>query len=213
MPKTKDLLSSKQQRILEFIERFAEEKGYPPSIRDIQRGCEISSTSVVDYNLNILESKGYLHRDREVSRGIELPRPAPLARVPILGTIAAGQPLPVPGEESWSTKESAETLELPQELLGGRQPVYGLRVKGMSMIDALIDDGDLVLLQPTNTAENGDMVAVWLKLEQAVTLKRFYRERGRIRLQPANKQMGPLYLRPEDVDIQGRVVGVIRQPS
>jgi repressor LexA len=204
-------LSVKQSRILDLLHQFLEDRGYPPTIRDIQKGCKISSTSVVEYNLRILEREGYLRRDREVSRGIELSgRGRRIMRVPIIGSIAAGEPIPVPTSDTWSL-EAAESLELTEELTRGKEGVYALEVKGKSMIDALIGDGDLVLMQQAATAENGEMVAVWLKREKEATLKRFYLESGRVRLQPANEEMGPIYADPEDVEIQGRVIGVIRK--
>ena len=206
-------LSPRQRRILEFIDTFTEEKGYSPSIRDIVNGCAISSTSVVDYNLRILERQHHLRRDPEVSRGIVRLGKVPRGKVtvPVLGQIAAGQPIPVPQADTWSTAQSAEQLELPQDLTKGRSDVYALRVKGTSMIDALINDGDVVLMQAADTADNGEMVAVWLKQEQEVTLKKFYHEGKRIRLQPANSQMQPIYTAPDNVEIQGKVVGVMRQ--
>ena len=206
-------LSPRQRRILEFIDTFTEEKGYSPSIRDIVNGCAISSTSVVDYNLRILERQHHLRRDPEVSRGIVRLGKVPRGKVtvPVLGQIAAGQPIPVPQADTWSTAQSAEQLELPQDLIKGRSDVYALRVKGTSMIDALINDGDVVLMQAADTADNGEMVAVWLKQEQEVTLKKFYHEGKRIRLQPANSQMQPIYTAPDNVEIQGKVVGVMRQ--
>jgi len=202
-------LSDKQSRIINFLHEFIDEKGYPPTIRDIQRGCNISSTSVVEYNLRILEREGYIRRDREVSRGIELGARR-IVRVPVLGTIAAGEPIPVPTSDTWSI-EDVEPLELTEELTRGKEGVYALKVKGTSMIDALIADGDLVLMQQATTAENGEMVAVWLKREKEATLKRFYLEPGRVRLQPANEEMAPIYTDPENVEIQGRVIGVIRK--
>jgi len=202
-------LSAKQSRILEFLHRFIEDRGYPPTIRDIVSGCKISSTSVVDYNLRILEREGYIRRDPEVSRGIELSRGRRIMRIPIIGTIAAGEPIPVPNADSWSVP--ADSVELTAELIGARSDVYALRVKGTSMIDALIDDGDLVLMQQAATAENGEMVAVWLKRDNEATLKRFYLQRGRVRLQPANEKMKPIHVNPQDVEIQGKVIGVIRK--
>lgn len=202
-------LSAKQTRMLSFIQSFCREKCYPPTIRDIAKGCNISSTSVVDYNLHILERLGYLRRDREVSRGIELRQGRQrLVPVPVIGTIAAGEPIPVPAADTWNTTPS-EVLELTEELTRGKA-VYALKVKGSSMIDALINDGDIVLMEQVSTAQTGDMVAVWLKAEKEATLKKLYPEGHRIRLQPANSQMPPLYVAPENVEIQGRVIGVIR---
>jgi len=202
-------LSDKQSRIINFLHRFYDERGYQPSIRDIQSGCQISSTSVVEYNLRILEREGYFERDREVSRGIKLRGRRPV-RVPVIGHIAAGEPIPVPTSDSWNMEET-ESLDLTEELTKGKDGVYALEVKGTSMIDALIGDGDLVLMQQAATAENGEMVAVWLKREREATLKQFYLESGKVRLQPANEEMEPIYADPKNVAIQGKVIGVIRK--
>ena len=203
-------LSSKQQKILEFLRQFIREKDYPPSIRDIQLGCEISSTSVVDYNLTALERLGFIRRDREVSRAIELldgtgRRPHTIP-VPIIGTIAAGQPIPVPSADNIDYEN---VIEVTEEMTGGRDQVYALRVKGTSMIDALVNDGDIVIMEATNSADDGDMVAAWLKREEEATLKRIYMEGDRIRLQPANAAMDPIYTDPENVEVQGRVLTTI----
>ena len=207
-----ETLSSKQKRILAFLRRFREEKDYPPTVRDILKGCGISSTSVVDYNLKILEREGYIHRDREVSRGIELlgKERRRMALVPVIGYIAAGEPIPVPTSDTWEM-EPLDTVEVSSEFTQTKEGVYALRVKGTSMIDALINDGDIVLMQQAATAEDGEMVAAWLKAEGETTLKKLYRERNRIRLQPANSTMEPIYAVPENVEVQGKVIGVIRQ--
>lgn len=213
----KDLkaLSARQRAIIDYIRRFGTGKGYSPSIRDIVAGCGISSTSVVDYNLNILEKKGFIRRHREISRGIKLlvPITAPEHRfqVPIIGLIAAGRPIPVPDTGTWDMAAAGDTIEVPEALIRGRQGVYALKVKGTSMIDALINDGDIVLMQQVNAVENGQMAAVWLKAEKEATLKKFYAEGGRIRLQPANSQMKPIYVAPDNFEVQGRVIAVIRQ--
>ena len=207
-------LSSRQQKILGFIRGFIADKAYPPTIRDIVNGCGISSTSVADYNLIILEKSGYIRRHREISRGIELLEEATrsnLVVVPVIGQIAAGEPIPVPASDSWSTVAASDTIEVPQELVRGKKDIYALKVKGLSMIDALINDGDVVLLQFTNTVENGEMAAVWLKNEKRATLKKVFFSPERVRLQPANSQMQPIYADPENVEIQGKVVAVIRQ--
>ena len=207
-------LSPKKRSIIDFIARFGWELGYPPSVRDIVAGCGLSSTSVADYNLKILEREGYIRRHREVARGIELvPRPTPGHRlkVPIIGQIAAGEPIPVPDADTWDTTASSETLEVSQDLTRGRQGIYALKVKGSSMMDALINDGDIVLMQYVSVVENGEMAAVWLRAEKEVTLKKVYVEPGRIRLQPANRAMKPIYVAPDNVEVQGRVLAVIRQ--
>ena len=208
-------LSARQQKILNFIHSFIETQAFPPTVRDIVHGCGISSTSVADYNLAILEKEGYLKRHREVSRGIELlgaaSGKANRAAIPLIGIIAAGQPIPVPAEETWNTAASAETIDVPSQLIRGRENVYALRIKGLSMIDALINDGDIVLMQAATSVENGQMAAVWLKSEKRATLKKVFVSPDRVRLQPANAQMKPIYADPQDCEIQGRVIGVIRQ--
>ena len=205
-------LSTKQRRILGFLRHFREEKDYPPTIRDILKACGISSTSVVDYNLKVLEREGHIRRDREVSRGIELlgKERRRMVMVPVIGYIAAGEPIPVPTSDTWEM-EPLDSVEVSSELTQGRDKVYALRVKGTSMIDALINDGDIVLMQQAATADDGEMVAAWLKAEEETTLKKLYRERDRIRLQPANSEMKPIYAAPENVEVQGKLVGVIRQ--
>ncbi len=209
------VLSAKQQGIIDFIHRFLVDNGYPPTVRDIQSGCGISSTSVVDYHLRLLKKKGYIRRHPEVSRGIELLTGflTPLSRVqvPIIGQIAAGTPIPVPTPDTWDVTAAAETIEVTPDLTQGRGGVYALKVKGSSMVDALINDGDIVLLQYINVVENGEMAAVWLRAEKEATLKKVYVEPGRVRLQPANSQMPPIFTEPGNVEIQGRVIAVIRQ--
>ena len=197
-------LSDKQSRILKFIEEFIEEHDYPPSIRDIQTSCQISSTSVVDYNLKRLQDAGYIRRGREVSRAIEVlgSRRRRTTAVPILGTIAAGQPIPVPD----GTADYEDTIDLTDELLQGKRDVFALRVKGDSMIDALVNDGDIVVLEQTDSARDGDMVAAWIKSEETTTLKKFYKEGQRVRLQPANSTMSPIYADARDVEVQGKLV-------
>ncbi len=208
-------LSSRQQRILGFVRRFMADKSYPPTIRDIVSGCGISSTSVADYNLEILEKEGFIRRHREVSRGIELLDGSSVRStkvlVPVIGQIAAGQPIPVPAPDSWNNVASADTIEVPREMLRDKEDIYALKVKGLSMIDALINDGDIVLMQHASTVDNGAMAAVWLKNEKTATLKKVFVSPDRIRLQPANSQMEPFYTDPDNVEIQGKVIGVIRQ--
>ena len=206
-------LSAKQQRIFEFIRDFIDRHDYPPSIRQIQEACEISSTSVVDYNLRILEGKGFIRRDREVSRAIEVThggtRRARIVPVPIIGTIAAGQPIPVPTADTWRADYS-DTIDVSPEMVGNRENIYALRVKGTSMIDALVNDGDVVILEATSTAKDGEMVAAWLKREQEATLKKLYVEGERVRLQPANETMPPIYTEASNVEVQGRVIAAFR---
>ncbi|MCM8748329.1 transcriptional repressor LexA [Thermomicrobiaceae bacterium CFH 74404] len=209
-------LSQRQRAILDYIERFLDENGYPPTIREIQHDLNISSTSVVDYNLNVLEQRNLIRRNRNISRGIELVgrRSAEkrVVRIPLVGQIAAGQPLPVLEEVDPATVN--DHIELSVDLVGRSQDgLFALRVNGFSMIDALIGDGDIVVLRRQQTAENGETVAVWLRREQETTLKRFYHEGDRIRLQPANATMAPIYTTPDNVEIQGKLVTVLRSVS
>lgn len=201
--------SDTRERIFNFIRDFIDDRGYAPTVRDIVKGCSLNSTAVVQHHLNVLEREGHIRRDPEVFRSIQLTGRKNVVTVPVLGTIAAGKPIPVPAPETW-TSEAIETLDLTDEVTQGKE-VYGVKVRGLSMVDALIDDGDIVLMEPVATVENGEMAAVWLKDEQEATLKRVYTEPGRVCLQPANRLMEPIYHCPENVEIQGRVVGVIRK--
>ncbi len=206
-------LSRRQQAILGYIERFLDENDYPPTIRDIQGELGISSTSVVDYNLKVLEGRDLIRRNSKISRGIELigrqNGRRNVVAIPVIGQIAAGLPIPVPGDLEDS--DAVELVELGGELVpdAGRN-LFALRVKGLSMIDALINDGDVVVLRRQETCENGETVAVWLKDQRETTLKKFYLEGDRVRLQPANATMEPIYTPAANVEIQGRLVTVVR---
>ncbi|MFL7791420.1 MAG: transcriptional repressor LexA [Anaerolineae bacterium] len=208
-------LSKRQQKIVEFLNEYVEENGYPPSIREIGAAAGISSTSVVSYNLKRLEEKGYISRDREISRGLKLSgadhrtSPQAVIRIPLLGRIVAGEPLPVPSSDFALMGD--ETVELTRDILGDPEGLYALQVQGDSMIDALINDGDIVVMRHQRKVENGEMAAVWLKEREEVTLKRFYDEGAQVRLQPANPSMGPIYVNPRQVEVQGKVVMVVRQ--
>ena len=206
-------VSRRQQAILQFIERFLDDNDYPPTIRDIQSELGISSTSVVDYNLKALEARGLIRRNSKISRGIELMNRGSGRRnvvtIPVIGQIAAGQPIPVPGDLEGS--DVTETVELGSDLVrNSGQGLFALRVKGHSMVDALINDGDMVILKQQETCENGETVAVWLKDQRETTLKRFYLEGDQVRLQPANVTMDPIFTPAENVEVQGRLVTVVR---
>jgi repressor LexA len=200
-------LSAKRQKVLDFISQFIERKGYPPSIRDIVSGCDISSTSVAQYYVKALQRDGYIRKESDVSRSIAVSRPS---GIPVLGTIAAGQPIPVPSADTW-TSTPEETVDMPSRFARDTEGLFALKVKGSSMIDALIEDGDIVIMRAARIADDGETVAVWLKDKQEVTLKKLYHDRGRIRLQPANSSMQPIYAEPENVEIQGKVVAVLRK--
>lgn len=202
-------ISETRESILKFIQNFIDDRGYAPTVRDIMKGCNLSSTAVVQHHLNVLEREGRIHRDPKVVRSIQMVE-KDVVEVPLLGTIAAGKPISVASPDTWSSL-AEEILKLTADIVGNKSNIYALKVKGTSMVDALIDDGDIVVMEATKTAEDGDMVAVWLKDEQEVTLKRIYREKGRVRLQPANREMKPIYFRPENVEVQGRVIAVLRK--
>ena len=216
-------LSPRQEHMLRFIRDFSGRHGYPPTIREIGKEVGISSTSVVNYNLDKLEKEGLLERDRTISRGLKVSgkdgNRAPIVvealtrdnrfRVPLVGSIVASNPAP-PAEDAFSHIPK-ESVELTRDIVREQDGLYALRVKGNSMIDALINDGDIVVMKRESDVHNGDMVAVWLKEKGETTLKRFYREKGRIRLQPANPTMQPIFAHPGNVEIQGKVLVVIRQ--
>jgi repressor LexA len=206
-------LSDRQSRILHYIERFVQANGYPPAIRNIQHDLSISSTSVVAYNLRKLEERGMLTRDARNARGIKLPDTDAASthlttrRIGVLGAIAAGQPIPTPD----SQVEPDEFIDVPVELAPERlQDVYALRVKGNSMIDELIADGDVVLMRFSEQVENGQTAAVRIVDRNEATLKKVYFEGRTIRLQPANPTMNAWTEDANNVQVQGRVVGVLR---
>jgi repressor LexA len=214
-------LSPRQQEMLEFIRKYVQEHGYPPNMREIGQAAHTSSTSVVSYNLNILQSKGYIERGRDISRGVKLldkaafPSEAQsenlIVRVPILGRIVASAPVPIP-DDNLSPLNVDDSIALTRDILREKGPVYALQVKGDSMIDALIHDGDIVIMKPHAEIHNGDLIAAWLKAEKETTLKRFFREsKNKVRLQPANPTMDPIYVHPANLEIQGKVIAVIRQ--
>ena len=211
-------LSVRQEKILSLIQEFLEEQGYPPTVRDIQYACDISSTSVVDYNLKILQKEGYIRRSPEISRGIEVlggKRQKDAFSVPVMGYIAAGEPIPIPTAEGWAPDSAVGQVDVVNGMLGGVRVrgttnLYALRVRGTSMIDALVDDGDVVVIQPAQSVKDGDMVVAWLKNEKEATLKRIYNDGTVVRLQPANSQMEPIFVSANNIEVQGKVVAVLR---
>ncbi len=220
-----DKLSKRQRSILVYMEQYVSQHGYPPTIREIGLATGINSTSVVNYNLNKLVAAGYLERSDRVSRGMRLVAPlpgsaqppqavrfssAPLA-IPLVGQIVASEPVPVYDDAA----SAGDSIEVTPAILGSADAsqVFALRVKGDSMIDAMIADGDIVLLRRQSTSEthNGQMVAVWLEDRGETTLKRFYHEGAQVRLQPANPHYQPILVSASACHVQGRVVSVIRQ--
>ncbi|MFO7320681.1 MAG: transcriptional repressor LexA [Chloroflexota bacterium] len=216
-------LSERQRGILRFMETYLETQGFPPTIREIGEATGINSTSVVNYNLNKLVDAGFLERASSKSRGIRLvtttgkslPKQVVasnnIVRVPLVGQIVASAPVAVPDDVGYYFDED-DLIDVSVWLLGGADPseVFALRVKGDSMIDAMIGDGDIVIFRKQNYAENGDMVAVWLDERGETTLKRFFHENDRIRLQPEHPTMKPIYVDPAHCHVQGRVLSVIR---
>ncbi len=199
-------LSQKQARLYSYIQDHVQRQGYPPTYDEIRADLGYSSKSLVRYHLDALVAKGYLERKPGASRGLRLaPRPETgTFTLPVLGVIAAGIPT--------TSDQVLEAVELTRDIVRDHgEGLYGLRVRGESMIDALIHDGDIVVMKHQQDARDGEMVAVRLKDRDEYTLKRFYRESGRIRLQPANPSFPPLYVHPANVEVQGRVVAVIRQ--
>ncbi len=238
-------LSDRQMNILRYIAEFVEERSYPPTIRQIGAACDISSTSVVKYNLNKLETDGLILRDPEVSRGLsldwakldaagllpEIQKPVGYAvngaatrvaervnratervvsffSVPVLGHIAAGEPIQV----DVSDYDSAdEWIDLNQALYRDRDKLFALRVQGDSMVDASVLDGDIVILRHQEKAENGEMVAAWIDGLGETTLKHFYLEGKQVRLRAANPNYKDMFFPAAQVSVKGRVVSVIRQ--
>lgn len=235
-------LTERQIKILEVLERYSNQNGYPPSIREICDKADISSTSVVNYYLNQLEESGHIERDGRVSRGIRLIKPLSevsavqavgsvgaqlkksveavrqaveeVLQVPVLGRIVAGSPLPIPASD-FSYYDAESMVDVARSLLPARERIndlFALEVQGDSMIDAMVNEGDIVIMKRAQDASNGEMVAIWLNDRDETTLKYFYLENGRIRLQPANPTMLPIFIDdPNTVEIQGKVVMVIRQ--
>lgn len=226
-------LGERHQKILVVVENFQRQYGYPPSIREICDKTGITSTSVVNYYLEQLEERGYIERDGRVSRGIrllhggqgvveQLTRTAEniagsiddLLHIPLIGPIFASQPVPMPAS-NFSYYDSESVVDIARSMLPAREKgndLYALEVQGDSMIDAMVNDGDYVIMRSAKEAHNGEMVAVWLKDRDETTLKYFFKEGDRIRLQPANPTMGPIYVDdPSELEIQGKVVMVFRQ--
>jgi len=207
-----EALSERQRAILEFIAQYMEEHDRPPTNREIGQAVGISSTGHVDYHLSVLAKKGYIVREANTSRGLRLTSAAEgharrrVHTVPVVGRIAAGAPIE-------AISDPNDVIELSDDF--ATEDAYALRVRGKSMIEDLIDDGDLVIVRPAQTANNGDVVVALLTNGASeygeATLKRYFRERDRVRLQPANREMEPIYVSPEEVRIQGKVIGLIRR--
>ena len=197
-------LTRRQREILDFLAEFIQQHGYAPSLEEIGRRFGLSSLATVHKHLTNLEAKGFIRRAWNRSRSVELV-PTRVGRraveLPLLGTVAAGAPI--------EAVASSETIAVPEDIVAARD-TYALRVRGNSMIDEQIRDGDIVIVEDRKSADNGEMVIALLDGAD-VTLKKFYRDEGRIRLQPANPALRPLLVEPDQVQIQGVVVGVVRR--
>lgn len=214
-------LSERQQNVYTFIQTHTKMHGYPPTVREIGEAIGVKSTSLVSYYLKQLEERGLITREASKSRAILLtqasdsPESIPVQiddinviSVPFLGYIAAGLPINVDA----LPESELDAIQINRALFKREfSDLYALEVQGNSMIDALINDGDMVILQHQQTIDNGQMAAVWLKSREETTLKKVYREGKQIRLQPANPTMKPIYVPANDVEIQGKVVLVIRR--
>ena len=197
-------LTKRQREILDYLNEFIQNHGYAPSLEEIGRRFNLSSLATVHKHLSNLQEKGFIRRAWNRSRSVELVPTRVGGRaleLPLLGFVAAGAPI--------EAIAGNETIAVP-ETLAGKRDAYALRVKGDSMIDEQIRDGDFVIVEDRKTADNGEMVIALLG-GLDVTLKKFYRENGRVRLQPANPAMQPLMVDLDQVQVQGVVVGVMRK--
>jgi len=225
-------LTDPQIKVLRVIEDYQNSNGFPPSIRDIQGIGDFSSTSVVNYYLEQLETMGHIKRSGRVSRGIRLIHPfseishsasktmenvresiQQVLRIPVMGRIFASEPVPVPPSD-FAYLDTESVVNVARSMLPARERVeelFALEVNGDSMIDAMVNDGDIVIMKPAKDVHNGDLVAIWLRDKDETTLKYFFLENGKVRLQPANPTMKPIYIDdPSTVDIQGKIVMIIR---
>jgi repressor LexA len=197
-------LTKRQREILDFLNEFIQGHGYAPSLEEVGRRFGLSSLATVHKHLTNLQDKGFIRRAWNRSRSVELVPTRVGSRaldLPLLGNVAAGVPI--------EAVVSAETVSVPEDLVGKRE-TYALRVRGDSMIDEQIRDGDIVIIEDRKTAENGEMVIALLQ-NADVTLKKFYRDNGRIRLQPANENVEPILVDADQVQIQGVIVGIMRR--
>ncbi|OQX65660.1 MAG: repressor LexA [Anaerolinea sp. 4484_236] len=211
-------LGERHKKILAFLKEYQSREGYPPTIREIGEQTGISSTSVVNYYLDQLEKKGLIERQRKISRGVKLSGANPLGemfKIPVAGRIVAGEPIPVPASD-FNYFDAETSVDIASTLLPNSEKaedLFALEVDGDSMIDAMVNDGDIVIMKPTGgEAKNGEMVAVWLPERDETTLKYFFKEKNGYRLQPANPTMDPIRInKNEELEIKGKVVMVIRQ--
>ena len=196
------MLTKKQKQVLNFIKKYKGKKDYAPSLEEIKKHLKLASVSTAHYHIKKLQERGYLQKEKNQPRGIDIYKKEKMVKIPLLGTIAAGQPI--------EAVEEKETIAVPQSKLYCSGKFYALQVIGDSMIDENINDGDLVLVKQQSVADNGQKVVALINNCEA-TLKKFYKEQGQIRLQPANKNFTPIIVkRNQEFAIQGVVVDIIR---
>jgi repressor LexA len=204
-------MSDKPLHILAFIRDFILERGYSPTIGEIQKGCKICSKSVVKYHLEALERQRQVRREPGVSRGIRLSGTGGGGwPVPIVGQFEVGQPLPDPDQEY---SMSHGMVEVPLDFVRGKGVVFALKVKGSSLYDALLDDGDVIIVRAQNTANDGDLIAGWLALHEQMVLKKLYRVAGRVKLQSVNRNRKPIFVDDHQFQVKGKVLAVLRRMS
>ncbi len=198
-------LTKRQRQILDFIGKFIEESGYSPSLEEIAQHFGLSSVATVHKHVSRLIEKGLARRGWNVNRSIELIPQGPTTRaveLPLVGRVAAGQPI--------EAVPQAETVSVPEEMIARKERAYVLKVQGNSMIDENIRDGDLVVVEERQTAENGELVIALVDGSE-VTLKKLFRDNGRVRLQPANSSLRPTVYDSRRVNVQGVVIGLLRR--
>jgi repressor LexA len=198
------ILTKRQKEILDYIEESISKNGYAPSLIEISRHFKLNSISTIHKHLVHLEEKGLIKRHWNRARAIEVvpAQPSPEARdVPLVGLISAGQPI--------EAVRANEVVAVPEDMIGHRD-VYVLKVKGESMVDEQVREGDYVVVENRTEARNGEMVVALLEGSNA-TLKKFYQEKNEVRLQPAHPTMKPIYVREKDLKIQGVVIGLLRK--
>ena len=232
-PKARKQLKERHKQVLDVIQEYTEKHGYAPSYREICAKTDITSTSMVNYYLEQLQEMGYIDRSENISRSLQIKGTAQekvdqvlgnvkqtvqeMSRsltIPVVGRIVASEPVPIP-ESDFGLFDFESNIEIPESLIPfnmQKENLFALEVDGDSMIDAMVSDGDVIIMKPVREAHNGEMVAVRLKDQNETTLKHFYHEGDRVRLQPANPTMDPIFVdSSSDIEIQGSVVLVIRQ--
>lgn len=196
------MLTKRQKQVLDYIKRYSGKHGYAPSLEEIGAKLGVASVSTVHFHIKKLEEQGYIKKEDNLPRAIEVNKDPDMISLPVLGTIAAGQPI-----EAIEIRE--EVVAIPMSRVRNINELYALKVRGDSMIDENINDGDIVIIKRQSTANNGDKIVALINNAEA-TLKKFYKEKNRIRLQPANSKIQPLFYSPHELTIQGKVVDVVK---